>query len=107
MYSSKELISLLYKVSFFNIEWKLSIGYASIGVPFLDIDIWIPLDSQIALYSKDVYWNPWSEWIINPDTFFLLAIASFKVSITIPILFTFEILYATTFLSYKSRIVDK
>jgi hypothetical protein len=58
MYSCKDVILLLYKVSFFSIEWKDSIGESSIGVPFLLIEMIIPLDSQMALYSKDVYWNP-------------------------------------------------
>ncbi len=40
-----------YKVSFLRSECQLSIGESSIGVPFLDIEICIPFDSQIALYS--------------------------------------------------------
>ena len=98
---------LLCKVSFFKIPCQLSMGESSIGVPFLDIEIDIPLDLQMDLYSKDVYWNPWSLWMIRSCTSFLFAIASFNVSITNWLLLNFDILYATTFLSYKSNIVDK
>ena len=44
---------------FFRIPCQLSIGELSIGFPFLDIEIVIPLDLQMNLYSKDAYWNPW------------------------------------------------
>ncbi len=47
----EEWILLLYKVSFLSIECQLSIGESSIGVPLRAIEIIIPLDSQIALYS--------------------------------------------------------
>jgi hypothetical protein len=54
--------SILYKTALYC---RLSLDDGSfrelsIGVPFLDIEIVIPLDSHIALYSKDVYWKPWS-----------------------------------------------
>ncbi|MDY3801712.1 MAG: hypothetical protein SOZ95_06740, partial [Bacilli bacterium] len=44
---------------------------------------------------------------IKPFTSFSFAIASFKVSITNLLSLFFDILYATTYLSYKSIIVDK
>ena len=74
---------------------------------FLLIDLSIPLDSHIALYSSDVYWNPWSECNMVPFTSFLLFIASFNVSITNLLSFFLLILYATILLSFKSIIVDK
>ena len=40
------MILLLCKVSFFKIPCQLSIGESSIGVPFLDIEIVIPLDEN-------------------------------------------------------------
>ena len=86
------MILLLYKVSFFNSPCQLSIGESSIGVPFLDIEIVIPLDEQMALYSKDVYWKPWSLCKINPRTSFLFDIASFNVSITSLLLLNLDIL---------------
>ena len=56
------------------------------------MEIIIPFDSQIALYSLDVYWKPWSLCITVPYTFFLLAIASFSVSITSWLLLNLNIL---------------
>ena len=54
------MILLLYKVSFLRIPCQLSIGESSIGVPFRLIEIVIPLEAQMTLYSLDVYWKPWS-----------------------------------------------
>ena len=45
------------------------------------------------MYSKDVYWNPWSECRIKPDTFFLCNNASFSVSITIAMLLNWILAY--------------
>ena len=45
--------------------------------------------------------------MINPCTSFSFDKASFKVSITSLLSLNLDILYATTFLSYKSIIVDK